>query len=291
MTVRALNNALKSILARAGIENPDGDALCILEAVIGVDRIGLVVRGDEAVGDRQSEKAIQLARRRASGEPIQYVVGSWSFMGRDYLVGEGVLIPRDDTEVVVGAALALLKPVPSPAVVDLCAGSGIIGVTLKKERPDASVAAVEKSGAAFGYLRKNAEANQAELRLICADLRNCADEFTDSSLDMIVSNPPYIPSDEIGGLQSEVQYEPRLALDGGKDGCDFYEMIVRIWSKKLKPGGYFAFEIGEEQYDRVKDLLTEHGFTDVREYPDIQGTIRAVTAASEGLQYHRVSGH
>ena len=255
MTAPALSNALKSILTKAGVDNPDGDAAEIIRAVTGFSRIDLLTRSDEALDDTITQKAIDLARRRAGGEPIQYVIGSWSFMGRDYLVGEGVLIPRDDTEVVTRASIDWIKPFPHPAIIDLCAGSGIIGVTLKKERPDATVYAVEKSDVAYDYLCRNTALNHADITTIHADLRDCADQFDDEILDLIVSNPPYIRSDEITTLQSEVQYEPRLALDGGKDGYIFYELILRLWTKKLKKGGCIAFEIGEGQFDTIAGML------------------------------------
>ncbi|MBQ6413835.1 MAG: peptide chain release factor N(5)-glutamine methyltransferase [Ruminococcus sp.] len=276
MTVPALSNALKSLLSRAGVDNPDGDTREILCAVLNCSRTELLSR-DQEISEEDSEKAIAMARRRANGEPIQYVLGTWSFMGRDYKVGEGVLIPRDDTEVVVNEALRLARSF-SCSVVDLCAGSGIIAITLYKELKNATVYAVEKSGEAFAYLEENARLNQAEIRLIHADLADCADDFEDGSLDMIVSNPPYIRRDELSTLQSEVQYEPRLALDGGESGYDFYEMILRLWSRKLKKGGFIAFEIGEGQFKTIRDLLTENGFTDIVGTPDIQGITRAVTA-------------
>lgn len=278
MTVPALSNALKNILVRSGVDNPHGDAMEIIKTVTGFSRAEMATRAGEELDDTITEKAIRLARRRASGEPIQYVIGSWSFMGRDYLVGEGVLIPRDDTEVVTRAALGLIAPLPRPAVVDLCAGSGIIGITIKKERSDAAVTAVEKSEAAFAYLERNCRKNDAPIRLFRADLGDCANEFADGSLDLIVSNPPYICSDEIASLQSEVQYEPRMALDGGKDGYDFYEEIVRLWSTKLKKGGRFAFEIGEGQFASVARLLEDHGFSEIKGYLDIMNTTRAVSA-------------
>lgn len=278
MIAPALSNALKSILTKAGVDNPDGDAAEIIRAVTGFSRIDLLTRSDEALDDTITQKAIDLARRRAGGEPIQYVIGSWSFMGRDYLVGEGVLIPRDDTEVVTRAAIDWIKPLPHPAIVDLCAGSGIIGVTLKKERPDATVYAVEKSDVAYDYLCRNTALNHADITTIHADLRDCADQFDDESLDLIVSNPPYIRSDEIATLQSEVQYEPRLALDGGKDGYIFYELILRLWTKKLKKGGCIAFEIGEGQFDTIAGMLRDHGYTDIKGYLDLGGIKRAITA-------------
>ena len=278
MTVLALGNALKSLLRRAGVENPDGDAADIIKATLGYTRVDCITHGDREVDPDSGEKAVRLARRRADGEPIQYVIGTWSFMGRDYLVGEGVLIPRDDTEVVTGAALELIKSVPSPKVADLCAGSGIIGITVKKERPDAAVTAVEKSAEAYAYLMRNCEKNAADLRLIHADLADSAGEIPDQSLDQLISNPPYIRSKEIAALQSEVQYEPRLALDGGEDGYDLYRLILKHWTTKLKSGGSIAFEIGEGQFETIKEMLTRYGFQRVTGHPDIQGTVRAVTA-------------
>ena len=276
MTVPALSNALKSLLTRAGVDNPDGDAREILCEVLNCTHTQLILRDDD-LSEEEAEKAMAMAQRRADGEPIQYILGSWSFMEREYKVGEGVLIPRDDTEVVVTQALRMIKDVSRPRIVDLCSGSGIIAITLAKEL-DATVYAVEKSEIAFRYLEENIELNHADVKAILADLADCADDFEDGSLDMIVSNPPYIRSDEIANLQSEVQHEPRLALDGGESGYDFYEMIISLWTKKLKKGGVIAFEIGEGQYEHIADLLSAAGFSDIKGTPDIQGITRAVTA-------------
>ena len=151
-------------------------------------------------------------------------------------------------------------------------------MTLAKELIAPTVSAVEKRPKAFTYLEKNIAAHQAEIRAILADLRDCTDSMEDNSLDLLVSNPPYIPSGEMATLQSEVQYEPRLALDGGEDGCDLYREIIRLWTPKLKPGGVIALELGEEQYEPVADMLRQCGYTDIRGYEDIQGITRAVTA-------------
>ena len=277
MIVPALNNAVKSLLARAGVENPAGDTLEILCSVLECDRAQLILR-EENIPDPLCEKAIAMARRRAGGEPIQYILGSWSFMGRDYKVGEGVLIPRDDTEVVVTEALKLSASTPDPVIVDLCAGSGIIAITLAKELLNATVYAVEKSDTVFSYLSENITLHQAKVHAIHADLQECVSNFADGSLDMIVSNPPYIRSAEIADLQQEVQYEPRLALDGGEDGYDFYKMILSLWNPKLKKGGSIAFEIGEGQFDTIAEMLKKAGYTDINGTPDIQNITRAVTA-------------
>ena len=279
MTAAALSNELKSILTRAGVDDPAGDASLILESILGCTRAMLIARYNEEIAPELVEKAVAMAERRAIGEPIQYVLGEWSFMGREYIVGEGSLIPRDDTEVVVNAAFQLIKYVPSPVVIDLCSGTGIIAVTLKKEIPSAKVSAVEKSEEAFAYLERNAGLNNADIKLIHADLAGCADSFADASLDLLISNPPYIKSDDIAGLQREISYEPRLALDGGESGCDFYELIIRLWTKKLRPGGYIALELGEGQFDYVAALLTEYGYSDIKAHLDIQSIKRAITAS------------
>ena len=276
MTVPALLRKLEAMLA--GTEDPSAEAREIVASVLDCTPNVLRLKRDDPLSEQQVDAARSMAKRRTSGEPLQYILGSWSFMGREYTVGEGVLIPRDDTEVLVGEALRLIKPLPRPFIVDLCAGTGIIAITLEQELGDATVFAVEKSPEAFAYLTQNIERNRSRVKAICADLADCTADFADNSLDMIVSNPPYIRSDEIAELQKEVQYEPRLALDGGESGCDFYELILRLWTKKLKDGGAVAFELGEGQFDDVAELLKAAGYTNITGYPDIQGITRAVTA-------------
>ena len=278
MTAAAFSSELKSLLTRAGVENPAGDAGLILEKTLGLSRIELMLSKDKEISADKAELALSMARRRAAGEPIQYILGSWTFMGREYYVGEGALIPRDDTEVVVRAALDIMKGADSPRIVDLCSGTGIIAITLWHELSGAAVSAVEKSPEAFRYLKKNAEANGADIRLLETDLLDCAEIFADGSLDLLISNPPYIPSAELPTLQSEVRYEPAMALDGGESGLDFYREIIDLWLPKLREGGAVAFELGEEQYEPVAEMLKNAGCSDIKGYPDIQGITRAITA-------------
>lgn len=247
--------------------------------ILGVSgRVGLMLCAGDAVSAEDERRALELCDRRADSEPLQYILGSWSFMGREYKVGEGVLIPRDDTEVVVSAALNALGSKPDPAILDLCSGSGVIAITLKLALPGAHVHAVEKSAGAFAYLRQNAEALGAAIKTIHADIADCADDFSDDSLDLLIANPPYIRTAEIASLQREIAYEPRLALDGGESGYDFYDRITALYTEKLREGGVIAYELGEEQFPYVSELLTRYGYTDIRAYPDIAGTLRAVTA-------------
>ena len=278
MTAAALSNELKSVLSRAGVDDPSGDASLIMESVLGCTHTQLIVRMREDISDELRARAVGMARRRATGEPIQYVLGRWSFMGRDYCVGEGVLIPRDDTEVVVRSAAEMLKDAEKPLIIDLCSGTGIIAITLADIFKGSTVYAVEKSPEAFAYLSRNISENETDVRAIHSDLRDCVDSFADGSADLIISNPPYVPTAEMDGLQKEVQFEPAMALDGGEKGLDLYPVIVDLWSKKLKKGGVIAFEIGEDQFAYMKDTLIKSGCADVRGYEDIAGTIRAVTA-------------
>lgn len=270
MTVRLLNKLLSDALSPF-------DAQAILETLLGCDHTQLILRADEALSDEIILKALSMKDRREQGEPIQYITGTWTFMGRDYEVGEGVLIPRDDTEVLVRESLKLIPKDQECNILDLCSGTGIIAVTIKKERPLCRVSAVEKSERAFSYLQKNSEKHHAEIRCILSDLKDCADDFSDGSLDLIVSNPPYIRTEDLSTLQKEVQFEPALALDGGASGYDFYESIIALYRGKLKAGGYFAFEIGEGQSEYVTQLLQNAGFADIHITNDIQNIPRAIT--------------
>ncbi len=197
--------------------------------------------------DEQIALMDKLIERRKKGEPLQYIVGSWSFYGLEFAVGEGVLIPRPETELLVEYVLKELKNINNIVVYDLCSGSGCIGLTVAKIRPDADVYLFEKEDKAFEYTKKNAEKfNLKNVNLVKCDIF----DFDFSLLplaDAIISNPPYIKTDEIPLLQTEVRHEPVSSLDGGIDGLDFYRCIASKWSKKLKKGGLIAMECGDGQ--------------------------------------------
>ena len=271
MTVRALGKELRAELSPFESEN-------ILMTVLGFSRTDLIIRADEEVDDDALTRIKDIKERRKTGEPLQYLLREWSFLGRVYEVGEGVLIPRDDTEVVVSEALSLIPKDQRMNILDLCSGSGIIAVTLKKERPLCRLTAVEKSEEAYAYLLKNTQRNDADIDCILSDLSDCAEKFSDGSLDLIVSNPPYIKTSDLPTLQREVLFEPMMALDGGESGYEFYEKIVSLYPKKLRKGGHLAFEIGEGQSGYISSLLTNAGFEDIRVSDDIQGIPRAIIA-------------
>lgn len=278
MNIKEAYNYTKDLLEKAGIENPAFDAIYLFEHVFSLSRTDITVYGYKEIEKDKLPYLDECIARRVKNEPVQYITGQWYFMGNTYKIAEGVLIPRDDTEVLVSACLDILKNKGEQNIVDLCSGSGIIAVTLKQYSPLSTVYAVEKSDIAYTYLNKNAKLNNADIKTIHADLYDCVSDFEDDSFDLIVSNPPYIISDEIKTLQKEVQFEPALALDGGKDGYDFYRGIIDMWSKKLKKGSHIAFEIGENQFDYIKALLINAGYKDVKGYLDLGSTVRAMTA-------------
>lgn len=278
MTYKELYRQAKEILTKAGCESPAFDAITLLTHCLQIDRQGLIMRGGSDAPPQGAEKFLALTGRRSKGEPLQYLLGSWEFMGRQFFVGSGVLIPREDTEVTVLQALRFLQNIPSPRILDLCAGSGAIAVTLAKKLPHSAVTALELSDSAFAYLEKNIARHHAEnVTAVKGDVLKSDCNFQKGCFDAIVSNPPYIETKEIDTLQAEIAFEPRMALDGGADGLLFYRTITSRWSPLLRRGGMMAFEVGEGQAQAVKELLLRQGFDGVCFQTDIMGTDRCVS--------------
>lgn len=276
MTVGEAYRKTKDILAEAGFEAPAFEALCLVEKVFGFNRLALITRGEEtAATDEKLALLAELTEKRLSHEPLQYIIGKWSFMGIDLLVGEGVLVPRDDTEVVTSLCIDFLSGKENPSVIDLCAGSGAISLALEKYA-NCKVTAVELSDKAFSYLTQNIKLNNSAVNALNGDIFECHKDIADNSLDLIVSNPPYIKTADIAALQEEVQHEPVMALDGGESGLDFYRRIVPLWKSKLKAGGALAFELGEGQYDEVCRILADNSFGGITESIDFGGIQRAI---------------
>lgn len=276
MTVGEAYRKTKDILTEAGFEAPAFEALCLTEKVFGFNRLALITKGEETVASEEKLAVLaELTEKRLNHEPLQYLLGKWSFMGIDLLVGEGVLVPRDDTEVVTSLCIDYLSCKESPNVIDLCAGSGAISLALEKYA-NCKVTAVELSDKAFSYLTQNIKLNNSAVNALNGDIFECHKDIADNSLDLIVSNPPYIKTADIASLQKEVQHEPAMALDGGESGLDFYRRIVPLWKSKLKAGGALAFELGEGQYDEVSRILADNGFGGITESIDFVGIQRAI---------------
>ncbi len=278
MTVSQALEYVRSELSAAGSDEAMSEARILLEELTGLDALGLRLEGNTELTPETGLKLKEAVTSRKEGIPLQYVIGRQSFMGRSFIVGEGVLIPRDDTEVAVRRCSDLLRHTPHAEVMDLCSGSGIIAITLALEFPGAVVTAIEKEPAAFDYLTENLALQCAgNVRAVEGDIFDCHKDIPLDSLDLIVSNPPYISRSQLSSLQSEVQREPMPALDGGEDGLDFYRCIARHWVPKLKYGGHIVLETGEEQAKDVISLLEGQGVGELCVLKDIQGLDRAVT--------------
>lgn len=255
MTLRQLHRKISSLLNENEIENADFEARLITEKVSSLSYSHLILRyGDEASAELYSQAAT-LAKRRIDGEPIQYILGQWDFMGNTFNVGKGVLIPRPETEILCEYVIDKLKNKSEAVIYDLCSGSGCIGISIKKALTRPQVYLVEKSEAALEYLKRNSAENCQgdEPHIIEGDVL-CYEDFSAlPPADVIISNPPYIKSSEIPTLQREVLLEPSMALDGGEDGLIFYRYLVSHWTKSLKKDGFIIFECGENQ---SRDIIT-----------------------------------
>jgi len=264
---------LRGILSEAEIEAPELEARLLIEGVTGMNRASQIANSNSEISGEIQEKLISMAQKRAEHLPLQYILGKWSFMGFELKVGEGVLIPRDDTEVLVGLCLDYLKASDGKTALDLCAGSGAISVVLDK-LANADVTAVELSDKAYNFLLENIKGTNIKPHK--GDIFECYRDFEAKSFDLIASNPPYIKTDEIETLQTEVGYEPKTALDGGADGLDFYRAIARRWTPLLKSGGAMAFELGEGQAEYVGGLMADRGYINIKTAKDLGGTDRAI---------------
>ncbi len=278
MTLNELYRYGKQILRNNEIEDYTCDALMLMQHCFGVDRIQLTIHGNEIADTAKENDYRQKIAHRAEGYPLQYLIGTWIFMDCPFYVGEGVLVPREDTEVVVHAALERMNGIKNPCVIDLCSGSGAIAITLALERPDAKIYALELSETAFGYMQKNIAFHHTEnVKPLLGDVFTKHTDFADQTFDVIVSNPPYICSGEIPTLAREVLNEPHLALDGGIDGIDFYMSIIQNWTDKLKPHGSLCFEFDPAQTETITDKMKSVGFGDIKVFKDFNGMNRAAS--------------
>lgn len=239
-----------------------------------------LIRTLPAPSEEQKNILCGFVSRRCAGEPLQYLLGSADFYGRTFAVAPGVLIPRFDTEILVDTALSFLKD--GDAVLDLCAGTGCIGLTLGAEKK-VTVTEVEKFDEAFGLLQKNAQRIYPSARLIQGDVLT---DDVEGTYDLILSNPPYIPTEDLQTLSAEVKKEPVTALDGGDDGLLFYRAIIRRFSSRLRSEGILLFECGIGQASAIEELLLSAGFCDPFKVRDYGGVIRVVGAKKSREETH-----
>lgn len=267
----AYNNAKKE-LKEAGIDAFGFEARQIIRHITGYDNSAIMAKYAEQLTPFQQTMYNDVLRRRKERYPLQYILGEWSFYGMDFYVGEGVLVPRADTETLVDYGLEFLKGKGNAEVLDLCSGSGCIAVAVAKNC-EAKVDAVEKYDTAYGYLEKNIERNKAQVTAIKEDVYT----FNPTKkYDLILSNPPYISADEMEIIDEETSHEPDTALYGGEDGLTFYRFIAKEYKKHLKSGGALGFEVGFKQSEAVKAILSEQGYKNIGTKTDIDGIQRVV---------------
>lgn len=227
--------------------------------ILGCDRLSLYLNKNSALGRDESVVVSSVLKRRLSGEPLQYILGKIEFMGLEFKVSPDVFIPRPETEILVETVLNIVSPLTRPFVcplriLDVGTGSGCIAISLAKLLKGTEMTAVDISQEALDIAKQNALLNNVEINFLQSDLFNTQD-LRPNTYDLIISNPPYIPTEDIENLQLQIQYEPVIALDGGKDGLDFYRWIIKNSPKYFKKGGYLIMEMGFNQRDAIEDIF------------------------------------
>lgn len=268
---------IRTIITQSGL--PSFDAFQLIEKVLGFSKPQLLLHMEEELAPKLESDFFSLVKKRKEGYPLQYLLGEWDFFGLSFFVGEGVLIPRQDTESVVEVCLSLLSGSSAPNICDLCSGTGCIPIALSKHLPaEASITAVELSDQAMVYLTRNVS------RHACGNLQVLQDDVTTwqpqnaKPFDLIVSNPPYLTPAEMDCLQLEVKFEPKMALVAQGSGLYFYQTISQRYLSFLKPGGSLVFEVGYNQAEPVCGILEQAGYVDILCSSDLCGIDRVVSA-------------
>ena len=267
----------KTELEKSGNEYAKYERKVLLEEVLGCNYMYMLMNGSEEVSEEKEQCYKELIEKRCNHFPLQYILGCAHFMDYTFFVNEHVLIPRNDTEVLVECANEILDQEEwsgkSPKVLDLCCGSGCIGISLKLYHKEIDLSLSDLSADALEVTKKNLEGHDITAKVLCGDLFESFEE----QADMIVCNPPYIERDVIPTLMPEVkEFEPMKALDGGADGLDFYRRIIEEASKYLTEKGWLVFEIGYNQGNAVKEQMQQAGFCDVVVKKDYAGLDRVV---------------
>lgn len=271
MTYREAAASGTQALELAGVTDSGLDAWYLLQMVCRMERSDYYMHGDEEMPEDQQREYEIAIQKRSEHIPLQYIIGEQEFMGLKFKVNPNVLIPRQDTETLVEEALKVLKP--GMEVLDLCTGSGCILISLMKNVPDLVGTGSDASKTALLVAKENAKQYELAADWIRSDLF----ENLNGKYDMIVSNPPYIRTEEIAKLMPEVRdFEPVDALDGREDGLYFYRRIIGEAQDYLNPGGYLYFEIGYDQGNDVSAMMREAGFTDVEVVQDLAHNDRVV---------------
>ena len=238
-------------LKTGNVTEPNLKARLIMQYILNKPRQYLIIYDDQVLTLRQEVDYFKAIKRLINGEPIQHITHQQEFMKLSFFVNEDVLIPRPDTEILVEEVIKIAKKIKAKNILDMCTGSGAIAVSLAKYLDDVEITAVDISTKTLNVAKTNAKNNEVENKITFIE-SNLFENIVNEKYDIIVSNPPYIKKDVIKTLNKEVQKEPKIALDGGYDGLDFYRKITHQSEEYLKFNGYLCFEIG---YDQKKDVI------------------------------------
>jgi len=278
VTVLELLQATSDYLARKGIDQPRLNIEHLLADSLGKKRIELYLEFDRQLTETELAPLREKVRRRAAGEPLQHLLGSWDFYGRTFKVDRRALIPRQETELLVDVVLPKLKEASKEGMrlIDVGTGCGILAITFALEIPGLEVVAVDLSPDALALARENAARFGLESRIAFVQ-SNLLDQ-TDGVFRWVVANLPYIPTAELDTLQREVKHDPKLALDGGRDGLDVIRNLVASLQTRLAPPALIVLEVGLDQAEPVRELLARQNYRDISMTKDYQGVQRIVSA-------------
>ena len=280
MLLRDLIKYGESTLQEAGIDDYSSDTRLLAMYVFNMDYTGIMMHMYDEMSEEDSEYFKECIEIRSTHIPCHHITGTQVFMGYSFTVDENVLIPRQETEILVEEALKCAEGIDSCKTLDVCCGSGCIGISFSLKRKEAGY---EDDQVHMVDISKDAimvaEENNFKLNAGCEINKSDLFEKVDQKYDIIISNPPYIRTSDIEDLMEEVRlHEPRLALDGGEDGLYFYDRIIKEARKFLYETGRLLFEIGYNQYEDVRRLLVDAGYTDIKLIKDYAGLDRVVTA-------------
>jgi len=276
-TVKRILDWTVRFLKERGSPTPRLDAEILLAHARQCQRIQLYTQFDQPLTDEQRTVMRELVKRRAAFEPVAYLVGHREFFSLDFLVSPGVFIPRPDTEILVLAALDVLKEQHAPQVLELCAGTGCVPIAIARNHSTAEFTTVELNPSVIKVTRANVHKHGLEERIQVLDGNLFEPVPSGKQFDLILSNPPYVQRGEIAGLAPDIRdHEPHLALDGGPDGLDVIRHLVRESADRLRPGGWLMFELSPEQAAEAVQLLTAAGYGRVSVKNDLSGQARVV---------------
>ena len=282
MTIKQAITKGMIMLKSNNVESPKLKARLLLQYVLDKPRQYIIVYDNKEIDKQQQWQYFVNIEKLTKGIPLQHITHRQEFMKMDFFVDENVLIPRPDTEILVEEVIKIAQKYNSPRILDLCTGSGAIAISLKKFVPNADITAVDISEKALEIAQKNAEKLEAKINFVKSNL---FDKLDNKKFDIIVSNPPYIRKDEIKKLSEEVQKEPKIALDGGEDGLDFYRIIAEQAINYLKTGSFLCFEIGYNQKnDVIKIIEDEQNYKNTYCKIDLYGKDRIIITQVFGLE-------